>query len=222
MLQENAGLSLGDSALSHIKKRGFIELSDARPVVTLHVVGIDFEHRLRIGMGLRGGADIGVHLLRGRLLGSRAHKHFSRIGADAFSVEHIFIKEVGRTARRLMVNEDIIIHALLAVCHHSAIGHDRRAFTHQTEIHGVSGGTTGEHHAVAAHTAILLQFCIQIGETHDIIGSFFNIVEADFCHFIGKHLHHLRRQSRHAWRGVVAKQNRSLGSLSSHHQKATV
>lgn len=130
MLQENAGLSLGDSALSHIKKRGFIELSDARPVVTLHVVGIDFEHRLRIGMGLRGGADIGVHLLRGRLLGSRAHKHFSRIGADAFSVEHIFIKEVGRTARRLMVNEDIIIYALLAVCHHGSVGNDRRAFTH--------------------------------------------------------------------------------------------
>lgn len=29
MLQENAGLCLGDSALSHIKKRGFIEFPDA-------------------------------------------------------------------------------------------------------------------------------------------------------------------------------------------------
>lgn len=99
MLQEQASFSFGDTALTHVEERALIEFANRRTVVTLHIVGIDFEHRLAVGMGRRCGADVGICLLRLRFLRPFSHIDFACKGTRAMVGKHVLVEHVAVASR---------------------------------------------------------------------------------------------------------------------------
>ena len=77
MLQQQSGLSLGNTALAHVEQSLLVEFTDGRSVVTLHVVGINFKHRLRKGTCPGRSTKVCIRLLRSCLLRSRCHIHLT-------------------------------------------------------------------------------------------------------------------------------------------------
>ena len=51
ILQQGAGCGFGYAALKHIEKGCLVKYSDGGAMVALHVVGIDFKHRLGVHTG---------------------------------------------------------------------------------------------------------------------------------------------------------------------------
>ena len=66
--KQRASLFARDAALLHVEKGLVVELTYSRAVRTLHVVGIDFKHGLRVHVGLLRRAEILVGHLRVGLL----------------------------------------------------------------------------------------------------------------------------------------------------------
>ena len=58
VLQEQLGFLKGYASLTHVEESGIVELANSRSVGTLHVIGIDLEHRLGVHTGFTGGRQI--------------------------------------------------------------------------------------------------------------------------------------------------------------------
>ena len=91
LLQQQAGFGLADATLAHVEEGVVVQLSHGAAVAALHVVGVDFQHRLGVHACLGGADEVGIGLLRLGLLCFLAHEDTSGKGACALLVHHIFI-----------------------------------------------------------------------------------------------------------------------------------
>ena len=94
ILEQEFGLLKRDATLTHIEEGRIVELTYRLAMGTLHIVGIDLEHRLGVHpchLGSRQALD--GHLRRG-LLGAMFHQHTTSKGTSSLIVEHVFIKLV--------------------------------------------------------------------------------------------------------------------------------
>ena len=96
-------------------------------MAALHVVGIDFKHRLCEHPCLPCGTDVLVSLLRGCLLRSFAHQNASGEGTCRLSVKHIFVEFLAVAVWNLMVDERVVVHHLVLVGYGAAVEHTLRA-----------------------------------------------------------------------------------------------
>ena len=100
----------GDATLLHVEEGFFVELSDGGAVRTAHIIGIDDELRLSIGMGRAAEADVAAGLLG---IGTRAP------GVDLYeSFEEVRVNSLDRNeadfydrkllmARRIIGQQDV-------------------------------------------------------------------------------------------------------------------
>ena len=102
VLQQQFRLIERDTTLTHIEQGGIVQLSDGRTVGTLHVVSIDFQHRLGKHTGLLRRRQVLVGHLRRRLLSTVFYEYTTRKGSYGFLVEHVLVQLVRGAVGHLM------------------------------------------------------------------------------------------------------------------------
>lgn len=134
VLEEQTGFEFGNTALPHVEKGGFIELSDGATVVTLHVVGINLEHRLREGTCLFANTEISKSLLGSALLGTGLNEDLAVDEAGALSAENLLIEHVGGTAFGNVLDEDRLLNILFTVGNNGTSEGSCRTFTNEADV----------------------------------------------------------------------------------------
>src|SRR3712207_9423298 len=74
-LKQQLSLFLADTTLPHVEHSGVIELSYRRTMGTLHVIGVDFQHRLGVHTGGIGSYKILIGFLTDGLLRIMTHQN---------------------------------------------------------------------------------------------------------------------------------------------------
>ncbi len=104
---------LADAAAAQVEERARIERSDGGAVRAFHVVGIDLELRLAVGVRVSREQQVVVGLLRVGLLGARTHDDAAREYATRLVVEHTVEILVTLTVVSGMVDRRMMIGVLL-------------------------------------------------------------------------------------------------------------
>lgn len=141
VLEKQTCFELGNAALLHIEKSGFIELSDGAAVVALYVVGVDFEHWLREGAGIFADAEVGESLLGSALLGARLDEDFAVNETCALSAEYLLIEHIGSAVLGDVLNENGLLDVLVAIGNDGTGKGCRSAFADEPDVnvtHGVA------------------------------------------------------------------------------------
>ena len=102
ILQEQFGLFEGDASLAHIEESRIVELAYGRTMSTLHIVGVNLQHRLGVHTCLFGSCQILIGHLRRSLLGTMLHQHTTCKGTCRLVVEHVFIEFVAGAVRHFV------------------------------------------------------------------------------------------------------------------------
>ena len=189
-------------------------------MVALHVVGVDFQHGLRVGAGRGAGTEVGVRLLRSRLLRARSHIHLAGKCPLALAVEHALEQHVARTLRGEVFDQDVVVHPLRPVGHDGSEELRLCSFAAQPDVHAVACGAARERHAVVAQAAVCLEFGIERGEARVLGVALLHAVQLHFSPFCGKDLHHLGGEVAVGLFGVVTQQYRAVCALLGHDQHA--
>lgn len=120
-LQKQLSLMLVDTALLHIEKRSVVELSHRRAMSTLHVVGIDLQHRLSVHPRRLCHHKILICFLRCCLLTAMPNEHSTGKGTDGLPVEHIFIEFMRIAVSHLMIDERVVVDMLTVVSNDATV-----------------------------------------------------------------------------------------------------
>ena len=153
-LEQQSGLLFFDAALPHIEKGGLVHLPDSTSMTATYVVGIDFQHRLRVHAGRTRGTEIGISLLAHGLLCSLAHQHLAGKGSYGTVIEHVLVEFARLTIRNLMVDERIVIDTLHLVGNDAAVRCHLAAFALQPDIEAVARVAIEERQAGVVQMAV--------------------------------------------------------------------
>ena len=222
VLEEQAGLLLGDTALAEIEQSAFIEFTDRRTVVALHIVGINLQHRLRVHFGRGRNADVGTCLLRERLLCTRTHEHFSGKGGFAFAVEHIFVEHIGGAGFSHVLDEDAVVHALVAIGNHRSCGLTVGTATEEAGIDHRARNSGEQGDGVDGNAAVGLLLYVDVGEARVVGVCLFERVEVHLGSGGGEDFRHLRTKVAVGTFGMFAKEEVDLAVFLGHYEHAAV
>ena len=141
VLQKQTCFDLGNAALTHVEKCGFIELSDGAAVITLHVIGVNLKHRLGKRARFFANADVGESLFGSALLGARLDEDFAVNETGALSAEYLLIEHIGSTVLGDVLNKDGLLDVLVTIGYDGTGKGRRRAFADEADVnvaHGVA------------------------------------------------------------------------------------
>ena len=170
---------LVNATLLHVEEGRVVELAHGRSVRTLHVVGVDLKHGLRVHTRRLGHAEVLVGLLRGGLLGSMAHQHTTGEGTHGMSIEHIFIELMRVAMAHLMVDERIVVHTLAFVGYDTAVAPTLSPFALEGEIEHVAGGAVMKRDDIMAHATVGLLLNIHVAHTCVLLVGLLQAVEVE-------------------------------------------
>src|SRR3712207_8460470 len=94
-LKQQLSLFLADTTLPHVEHSGVIELSYRRTMGTLHVIGVDFQHRLGVHTGGIGSYKILIGFLTDGLLRimTRSEEHTSELQSRQYLVCSLLLEK---------------------------------------------------------------------------------------------------------------------------------
>ena len=141
ILQQQACLTTGDTSLLHIEQSSIVQLTDSRTVGTLHIVGINLQHRLGEHARRLRGTKVLVGHLRHGLLCIGLHQHPAGKGACGVVVEDILVKLVAGAVRNMMGDERVVIDMLLLVGNDTATAGTLSTLADEIEVQFVARGT---------------------------------------------------------------------------------
>ena len=131
--EQHAGFGFGYSSRTHVEKGVRVELAGRCAVAALHVVGIDFELRLGIDVGLLGGAEVAVGLYGRGLLGALPHENAAVEDPRGRVFEYIFEELVAGAVGGFVVDEGEVVDGLPLVGHRHAVEMRLGAFSFECD-----------------------------------------------------------------------------------------
>ena len=222
VLQQQSCFGFRDAALLHVEEGLLVEHAYGRAVGALHVVGIDFEHRLGVDAGRVGGAEVVVGFFRRSLLGVLAHQDPSGEGADGLVVGHALVEFAARAGGCNVVDERVVIDVLALVGHHASVHRDFRTLARQSDVGGVARQTVVEGDAVVRDDTIAAHRHLQVGEAAAGGVRLLQFVEVEAAAVGAEHFDDLRREERHGVHRMVAQQEGGFGTFLQHDEHTAV
>ena len=165
--------------MAHIEQGGIVELADGGTVGTLHVVGVDLEHRLGVHTGLAAGGEVLVGHLRRRLLGSVLHEHTAREGARRLVVEDVLVELAGRAVGHTVGDEGVVVDMLLLVGDDTAVALALGALAREGEVETVAGGAVVQGDDVMVHAAVGLLVDVDVAEAYILMMCLLHTIEVE-------------------------------------------
>ena len=179
ILQEQLSLSERDATLAHIEEGRIVELSYRRAMGTLHVVGIDLEHRLGVHSCLFRGRQVLVGHLRDGLLGAVLHEHTPCESTYGLIVEHILIEFVRRAVRHAMGNQRVIIDMLLFVGNHATVAMTLSSLAREGQVELIAGDAVMQRDDIMIDTTVSLLVDIHIAHAYILIMGLLQTIEVE-------------------------------------------
>ena len=140
-LEEQLCLFTAHATLLHIEKSSIVELTYRTTMRTLHIIGINLQHRLGEHTGGLGSAKVLVGFLRSGLLGTMANQHATSESATSFIIEHILVKFVAGAMAYLMIDERIVIYHLVLVGDNTTIQEALSSLALEHEVKAIASNT---------------------------------------------------------------------------------
>lgn len=176
-LQEKLCLLQTDTALTHVEQSRVVELTYGAAVGTLHVVGINLQHRLGVHTRLLGGTEILVCLLRNGLLSAVTHKHTTCEGSRCAVVEHIFIKFVARAVSHAVVYQRVVVNVLFLVGYNASAEITLGTLTCKHKVSAVACYSVVQRYYVMVNPAAALLLNKQVAHAHILCVSLLKTVK---------------------------------------------
>ena len=111
--QQVARALLAEAARAQVEERVGVELPDARAVAALHVVGVDLELGLGVHLCARAEQQVGIRLVRVRLLGVRDARSPAAEHALRASAEDPLVELAARAVGHGVVDQRVVVDELL-------------------------------------------------------------------------------------------------------------
>jgi hypothetical protein len=118
-----------NSSRLQIEKRRLLDLTDGCSVGTLHVVGIDFELRLGIDLGIVRKQQVPVRLLGIRLLRVFVHHDATMEDSMRMSVENTVVELTAAAMRTGVLDMHVVIKMLPSMAHKETVNQALAAFS---------------------------------------------------------------------------------------------
>lgn len=139
--EEQLSLLAAHTTLLHIEQCGIVELTNSTSMRTLHIIGINLQHRLGEHTGCLRSTEVLVGFLRNSLLGTMTNQYSAGKSTTCLTIEHILIKFVAGTMTHLMIDERIVINHLVLVGNHTTIAEALGSLALEYEVKTVAGNT---------------------------------------------------------------------------------
>ena len=132
---------------------------------TLHIVGINLQHGLRVHVGGLRGAEVLVGFLTDGLLRFLPDEHTTSKGSHRIVVENVFIKLVTCAMWGLMIDERIVVYVLFLIGHHAAVAMAFGPFALENEVEAIARYAVVQGDDVVIDAAVGLLFDVDIAQT---------------------------------------------------------
>ena len=144
---------------------------------TLDVVGIDFEHGLRVHPCLLGSCQVLVGHLRCGLLSTVLYQYPSGKGTGSLVVEHILVEFVRGAVGYPMGDKRIVVHMLLLVGDDATITMTFGTFAREGQVKLIAGDAIVQRDDVMRDATVGLLVDIDIADAHVLVVCLFQAVE---------------------------------------------
>ena len=178
-LKEQLSLLAAHTTLLHIEQGGIVELTYSTSMRTLHIIGINLQHRLGEHAGCLRSTEVLVGFLRNSLLGTMTNQYSTGKSTTCLTIEYILIKLVAGTMTHLMIDERIVINHLVLVGNHTTIAEALSSLALEYEVEAVAGDTVMKRDDVMVYTAVSLLLDINVADTTVLVMSLLQTIEVE-------------------------------------------
>ena len=212
-LKEQLSLLAAHTTLLHIEQCGIVELTYSTSMRTLHIIGINLQHRLGEHTGCLRSTEVLVGFLRNSLLGTMTNQHSTGKSTTCLTIEHILIKLVAGTMTHLMIDERIVVNHLVLVGNHTTIAEALSSLALEYEVKTVAGNTVMKRDDVMVYTAVSLLLDINVADTAVLVMSLLQAIEVETGILAYKCLDNLSSEEVLVIGCMVAEEELSLSTL---------
>ena len=146
---------------------------------TLHIVGINLQHRLGVHTCLFGGCQVLVGHLRGGLLCTMLYQYTTCKSTCCLVVEHIFVEFIRGAMRNFVHNQRVVIHMLLFIGNDATIALALSTFAREGEVELVASNTIMQRNHIMVYTTVSLLVNIDIAYAYILMMCLLHAIEVE-------------------------------------------